>query len=159
MELKGKARKIGGEAPAIRVKFANGEQNVIGMMSPKIQILLSLKELNSESELFLSTLASKYVSSEKVVIYFITPLEKKLDIENINITLDEEMEFGKKFGVLLPDESGFANAVFVIDAEGEIIYLDTSSEKLPSVEKVVEGVDSILNRKKRGHSHENWMRA
>ena len=47
--LQKKERFVGGEAPAILIKMANGEEKVIGMMADKVQVMITLPFANSLS--------------------------------------------------------------------------------------------------------------
>ena len=41
-----KERNIEGEAPAVRVKMADNETKVIGLMAPAVQVMITLNDAN-----------------------------------------------------------------------------------------------------------------
>ena len=67
--LKAKERKIESEAPAIRVKMLNDETKVIGMMAPKIQVMLTMPEIKDYNN-GLHDILNKFKS--KLLVYIIT---------------------------------------------------------------------------------------
>ena len=41
-----KDRSVEGEAPAVRVKMANAEVKVIGLMAPSVQVMITLNDIS-----------------------------------------------------------------------------------------------------------------
>jgi len=160
--LSKKERKVGGEAPAVRVLMLNNEIKVIGMMAPKTQVMISLLTIEYFPQAILEILKPY---AHKIIFYVITSdtceqLEKavsSLDVLPENVSCDFK-EFASKFGVNMEDEH-IANALFIINKEGEFSYI-----QLPP--KIEEGFDledfktqlyALIHQKQKGHTHENWM--
>ena len=154
VELQKRERKVGSEAPAVRVKMLNGETKVIGMMAPKVQAMITLPLSDSLCD-GLQEVINKH--KEKSLVYIVSSqkLEKNTDESCSSI---EFKNFATKFGVLATDDF-CAKSVFVIDKEGEILYKEvlgdlTSGFDLESFDKAL---DDAINFKRTGHTHENWM--
>lgn len=154
VQLQKRERKVGSEAPAVRVKMLNGEISVIGMMAPKVQAMITLPKSESLSD-ELEEIINKY--KEKSLIYIISSqkLDKNVDESTSSI---EFKDFATKFGVYATDEF-CAKSIFVIDKEGEIKYKqimdDLSSEF--DINSFDMALDEAINFKRKGHVHENWM--
>lgn len=160
--LKQKERKIDSEAPAVKVEMLNGESKVIGMMAPKIQIMLSspnIKDYNNG----LDDVLKKFES--KILVYIITNSSSS-DIKKITTVfgLDEGnisndfSKFSLKFGVNL-SETLIAKSVFIIDKEGVIKYkeIPSNAEYKLNLDEFETSLEEVINFKVKGHTHENWM--
>lgn len=166
--LSGKVRKVKAEAPSARIVKIDGSQNVIGMIAPTIQILVTIPNLDKFKNEILE-LEAKEINLKKVSITIVTTEEKEKvnefiksnTLEKIEFVFDEMGDFSKKFGVMLDSEFKLAHSLFLIDKEGTIQYIEITSdifEKL-NLELAFKALNEILSEKKKGHSHENWMRA
>jgi len=154
VELQKKERRIGGEAPSVRVKMISGEQKVIGMMADKVQVMITLPYGNSFSnELY--EIVKKH--KEKAYIYFFSPEAFTREVDDGFATIDFE-SFCMKFGVFI-DSSVCAKSAFVIDKEGEIVYLEIPKDidNEFDLQKLDEEIQKAIEFKRKGHTHENWM--
>ncbi len=155
-------RKVESEAPAVRVKMINGDTKVIGMMAPRIQVMITLpciKSYNNELHNILTE------HSSKILVYIVTKsnddnlkkIKEKYSIEDGFISNDFK-DFSLKFGVNMSDEL-IAKSIFIIDKEGIIKYKEIPSniETSFDLEKFKTTLFEIVNFKQKGHSHENWM--
>ena len=140
----------------------NGESKVIGMMAPKIQIMLSspnIKDYNNG----LHDVLKKFES--KILVYIITNSSSS-DIKKITTVfgLDEGnisndfSKFSLKFGVNL-SETLIAKSVFIIDKEGVIKYkeIPSNAEYKLNLDEFETSLEEVINFKVKGHTHENWM--
>ncbi|MFA6137582.1 MAG: redoxin family protein [Sulfurimonas sp.] len=169
--LEAKELKVGKEAPAARITKLDGTQNVIGMIAPNIQLLIAIPSLKTE----VCSLGAKKFNElvqqfKKLTTIMITTDDKEVVkefaqkecIESVEIVLDTELQFAKKFGVLISEgklKNRLARAVFVIDREGVIAYKEIVSEIVDEIDydACMVAIEKILNEKKNGHTHENWM--
>lgn len=157
-----KDKKLESEAPAVRVKMINEETKVIGMMAPKIQVMITLPCIKSYNN-GLHNILQEY--SSKTLVYIITKsndqnlekVKKAYSIKDEFITNDF-LNFSLKFGVNISEDL-LAKSIFIIDKEGIIKYkqipsnIETSFDLSEFKTKLAE----IVNLKQKGHSHENWM--
>lgn len=157
-----KERKIEGEAPAVRVKMANDETKVIGLMAPSVQVMISLNDVNKYNSDMHEVITT---TRRKVNAYIITPsdLEQIEDIAE-KFALDKGFisndfkDFSLKFGVNI-DDMMVANSIFVIDKEGVIKYKEISADLEDDfkIEDFSITLNEVVNFKPTGHTHENWM--
>ena len=157
-----KDRKIEGEAPAVRVKMANDETKVIGLMASSVQVMISLNDINKYTSEIHEVINS---TKRKVYAYLITPSEQE-QVEDIaeKFALDKGFisndfkDFSLKFGVNI-DDSMIANSIFIIDKEGVIKYkeIPTDLEEDFKIEDFFITLNEVVNFKPKGHTHENWM--
>jgi len=152
--LQKKERKLGSEAPALRVKMLDGETKVIGMMADKVQVLISLPYKDSMSD-SLYSIIDKH--NAKSLIYTISSqtLDKNVDEACSSI---EFKDYSLKMGVYLNDEV-CAKSIFIVNKDGEIVYkeiLNTLDSEFDT-ELFDESLDEAIKFKKKGHTHENWM--
>lgn len=157
-----KDRKIESEAPAIRVKMANDETKVIGLMAPSVQVMITLNDVNKYNSDMHEVITT---TKRKVNAYIITTsdLEQIEDIAE-KFALDKEFisndfkDFSLKFGVNI-DDSMLANSIFVIDKEGVIKYKEISADLEDDfkIEDFSITLNEVVNFKPTGHTHENWM--
>ena len=159
-----KERKCETEAPAVRVKMINEETKVIGMMAPKVQVMITLPCIKSYNN-GLHNILNEYTS--KTIVYIITKssddnLKKVTSAYSIEegFISNNFKDFSLKFGINMSDEL-LAKSIFVIDKEGIIKYkqIPTNIETSFDLEEFKEKLDEIVNFKQKGHSHENWMGA
>jgi len=148
-----KQRFVGMEAPAVRLKDTHGEEKVIGMMAPKVQVMVTIPTANDLTAELLEVL---YRHAQKALIYLICPEAIESDLGSIVSTLECE-KFSLKYGVYR-DES-CVGAIFVINKDGEIVYRDLAvldGERL-DVEAFDTALGEAIRFKKKGHTHEEWM--
>lgn len=157
-----KHRKVGGEAPAVRIKMLNNETKVIGMMAPKTQVMIGLLKVEHYTQA-LDAILKEY--PHKITAYVISSdeieaVEKKValfDLPKENVSVDFK-EFASKFGVNMEDEH-IAQSIFIINKEGEISYIQIlkNSEEIFDLEEFKTQLFALINQKQKGHTHENWM--
>lgn len=154
VELQKKERKVGGEAPSVRVKMISGEQKVIGMMADKVQVMITLPYGNSFSK-ELYNIVNKH--KEKANIYLFSPEAFTKDVDDGFATIDFEV-FCSKFGVLI-DSTICAKSAFIIDKEGEFVYIEIPKDIDDEfdLEKLDKEIQAAIDFKRKGHTHENWM--
>ena len=152
--LEKKERKLGSEAPAIRVKMLSGETKVIGMMADKVQVLISLPYKDSLSD-GLEKVIKKH--KEKSLIYIISSETQNKNVEEESSSI-EFKDYSLKMGVYVNEEL-CAKSIFIINKDGEIVYkqiLKTLDGEF-DLELFDESLDEAIKFKKKGHTHENWM--
>lgn len=172
-QLECKEMTIGKEAPAARVNNLDGSQNVIGMIAPTAQLLVAIPSLKTE----VCSLGAKKFNDlikqfKKLTTFMITTDDPEFvndfvareGIDSAQIVIDTARDFAKKYGILINEgklKDRLARAVFVIDQEGMISYMEVVSEITDEVDydKCIEAVNNAANFKKKGHDHENWMGA
>lgn len=169
--LSGKEIKVGAEAPAARVTKLDGTQNVIGMIAPTAQLLIAIPSLKTEvcslgAKKFNDLLASYQKLSPVMVTTddpdFVKEYASKEKIENAELVIDANRNFAKKYGLLITEgklKDRLARAVIVVDREGIVTYKQVVDEIVDEVDydACIEAVEAIVNEKKKGHTHENWM--
>ena len=170
--LEGKERKVGGEAPAAKVRLLDGTENVIGMIAPETQLLIAIPSLKTEvcslgAKKFNDLLAG--IKKLKTVMVttdseeFLQEYVLKEGIENATVVMDTNGEFAQKLGLHIGEgklKGRLARACFVIDKEGLITYKEIVPEITDEIDydKCMEAVMACVNFKAKGHAHENWMR-
>jgi len=171
VSLEGKEMTIWREAPAARVTNLDGSQNVIGMIAPTAQLLIAIPSLKTEvcslgakkfNDLIKQFKKLKTVMVTTDDIEFVNDFVTREGIDTAEIVIDTNRDFAKKFGLLITEgklKDRLARAVFVIDQEGMISYVEVVPEITDEVDydKCIEAVDKAANFKKKGHDHENWM--
>ena len=169
--LLGKKVNIGGEAPAARITKLDGSKNVIGMIAPTVQLLISIPSLKTEvcslgAKKF-NDMLKDYKKLTAIMITtddieFVKEYAEKEGIESAELVIDADRNFAKKYGLLISEgrlKDRLARAVYVIDREGVIIYKELVPEIVDEVDydACIAAVDKILSEKKTGHTHEQWM--
>ena len=154
--LQKKDRRLGSEAPAVKVKMISGEQKVIGMMADKVQVMITLPYANS----FCSSLyeiLKKY--KEKANIYLFSPESFIYDVDDGFASMDFE-SFSLKYGVYI-DTTICAKSAFIIDKEGEIVYIEIPKNigGIFDLDALDKEIQKAIDFKRKGHVHENWMGA
>ncbi|MDH4945305.1 hypothetical protein [Sulfurimonas sp. C5] len=154
LELQKKERKVGGEAPAARVKMLNGETKVIGMMADKVQCMITLTNTYDLNEALLEVLAKH---KDKANIYVIASKELENSYDEDMLSYDFK-DFTLKYGVNI-DDSSCAKSIFIIDKDGEIVYKEVLDDLVSefNLEILENELDRAIKFKKKGHTHENWM--
>ena len=157
-----KDRNVEGEAPAVRVKMANDETKVIGLMAPSVQVMITLNDVNKYNPDMNEVITT---TKRKVNAYIIAACDSE-QIEDIaeKFALDKGFisndfkDFSLKFGVNI-DDTMIANSIFVIDKEGIIKYkeIPTDLENDFNIEDFSLTLNETVNFKPKGHTHENWM--
>ena len=157
-----KERNVEAEAPAVRVKMANGETMVIGLMAPAVQVMVTLNDVNKYS----TALHEVITTTKKKVNAYIITTSANGDVENIaekflidkGFISNDFKDFSLKFGVNM-DDSIIANSLFVIDKEGIIKYkeIPANLELDFNIEDFSLILNETVNFKPKGHTHENWM--
>lgn len=160
--LSKKERRVGGEAPAVRITMLNNETKVIGMMAPKTQVMITLLHAQDYSQELHSILQAY---PHKISFYVITS-DTKEALESVisHFDLPQEQcsvdfkEFASKFGVNMEDEY-IAKSLFIISKEGEISYIQQHKdvEEAFDLEDFKTQLFALINQKQKGHTHENWM--
>jgi thiol peroxidase len=153
IQLQKKNRKLGDEAPAMRVTMDSGETKVIGMMADKVQVFITIPYKNGLSDT-MEEIINRH--KQKALIYVISSqtLENSLEVD----CSTDFKEFSLKMGVNLND-SLCAKSIFIINKDGEIVY----KEIVKSLEEEFDtlsfdtALDEAIRFKKKGHTHENWM--
>ena len=154
INLQKKERKLGSEAPALRVTMLDKQTKVIGMMADKIQVLISLPYKNSLSE-ELETIIEKYKAKSLIYIISSATLDKSVDQACSSI---EFKDFSMKMGVYINNQV-CAKSIHIINKDGEITYkqiLKTLDGEF-DLELFDKSLDEAIRFKKKGHTHENWM--
>ena len=171
--LDGKQMTIWREAPAARVTLLDGTPNVIGMIAPTAQLLIAIPSLKTEvcslgaktfNELIRRFDKLKTVMVTTDDIDFVRDYVEREGIDRSEMVIDTSREFAKKYGILISEgklKDRLARAVFVIDREGLISYLEIVPEITDEVDysRCIEAVEKAVNIKQKGHEHENWMGA
>lgn len=154
LELQKKERKVGGEAPAARVKMQSGETKVIGMMADKVQCMITLTNTFDLNQSLLEVI-DKHKGKANIYVIASKELENGYD-ENM-LSYDFK-DFTLKYGVNI-DDSSCAKSIFIIDKEGEIIYKEVLDDLVSEfhLEILDNELDRAIKFKKKGHTHENWM--
>jgi thiol peroxidase len=156
LALQGKIRKVGDEAPAVRVTLRDGTVQVVGMMADKVQVIMTFNVIDDAVEL-LNKILDKY--NNKANIYIVSSQESEIgnDFSYSYFSYDFE-QIAKKFGVYI-SENQCANSICIINKDGEIVYiqiLDNLTDKF-DYELLDSKIDEAIKFKKKGHHHENWM--
>lgn len=170
-ELSGKEIKVGGEAPAARITKLDGTQNVIGMIAPNTQLVISIPSLKTEvcslgAKKF-NDLVKQFKKLDTIMVTtddadFVKDYAQKESIDAAEIVIDKDRHFAKKFGLHITEgklKDRLARAVFVIDREGLVAYKELVPEIVDEVnyDACIEAIDTIVSEKQTGHTHENWM--
>lgn len=169
--LLGKELKIGGEAPAARVTKLDGTQNVIGMIAPNTQLLIAIPSLKTEvcslgAKKF-NEMLKNFKKLNAVMITtddpeFVREYADKEAIDAAELVIDANRNFAKKYGLLISEgklKDRLARAVYVIDRDGIIAYKEVVPEIVDEVnyDACIDVVEKLVNEKKKGHTHEEWM--
>ncbi len=172
-ELDYRDLKRGREAPAARVKKLDGNDDVIGMLAPEIQLLITLDSLDSDFGVDcyknVSELSKKYKNVKTV---FVLPKESFIDeqlrhediVGKFQIVFDNDNQFAKKFGIGFKNEAlknHLPTTVTIIELEGKIYYREVVKEctAVPCYKSIENNINAIIDgQKKSSHSHEDWMR-
>ncbi len=169
--LLGKEQSTGKEAPAARITRIDGTQNVIGMIAPTLQLFIVMPSLKTEvcslgAKRFNTLLASKPKVKATMVttdaLEFVQGYMTQEGIEHLDVVIDHDRNFGKKYGVLIGEgklKDKLARALFLIDREGQIVYREIVGEIVDEVDydACIAAIDAQLAIKKKGHTHEDWM--
>jgi thiol peroxidase len=152
--LQKKDRKVGSEAPALRVKMLSGETKVIGMMADKVQVFITLPFEDSLSN-ELESIINKHKEKSNIYIISSTNLEKDVDNSSSSV---EFKDFSLKMGVFVNDTL-CAKSIFIINKDGEIVYKEVLEDLVSEFDLngFDENLDGAIKFKKKGHTHENWM--
>lgn len=169
--LLGKEQPVGKEAPAARITKLDGTQNVIGMIAPNTQLLIAIPSLKTEvcslgAKRF-NDLLKNYKKLDAYMITtddpeFVKDFADKESIDAAELVTDPNRNFAKKYGLLISEgklKDRLARAVYVIDRDGLIAYKQIVPEIVDEVDydACIEIVEKLVNEKKTGHSHEEWM--
>ncbi|MEA2029179.1 MAG: hypothetical protein U9N49_09415 [Campylobacterota bacterium] len=154
IELQKRERKVGSEAPAVRVKMLSGEEKVIGMMADKVQVMISLPKADSLSQALLEVI-QKHKAKSLIYLIASTAQEKEYDPDFYSTDFEN---FATKFGVFATD-SLCAKSIFIISKDGEIIYREIvgTLEDAFDISSFDTALDEAIKFKKKGHTHEEWM--
>jgi len=154
--LQKKYRKVGDEAPAVKIKMLNGQEKVIGMMSDKIQVMVTLPYSHS---LNVDLIQCIHKHREHTNIYLISSDLFYFKVNKEYSSMDFE-NFTLKYGVNI-DSSLCAKSIFIINKNGEIEYMQILDNLVDDFDlnKFDSELSRIINFKKKGHTHEHWMSA
>lgn len=173
LKLNGKTRKIGGEAPAIRITKMDGSQNVIGMAAAVFQCIITSPDITSPDFIkVLNDLNTRLKGLENIQGTVVTPQSKESvetvtqaqSLENIEFVIDSNSEFGKKFGIEIAEgeyEKMPAHAMFLIDKDGEFALMEIAETPFGTLDMdaFFAEIPTLIKEKKKKHTHEDWMRA
>ncbi len=153
IQLQKKNRKLGDEAPAMRVTMDSGETKVIGMMADKVQVFITIPYKDGLSDA-MEEIILKH--KEKSLIYLISAEKYENDL-GIDTSTDFQ-NFTLKMGVNLND-SLCAKSIFIINKDGEIVYKEVVKSLKEEFDTLSfnTALDEAIRFKKKGHTHENWM--
>ena len=156
IELQGKYKNIGDEAPAIRVKMLGGGVKVIGMMADKVQVIFTFPTLEGIGEL-LSVIVEKYNNQANIYIIGSDDKFHSKIIGKSNVSCDFH-KLSLKYGVNI-DKFKCAKSVFIINKDGEVVYKEVlvNINELLDLETFENELENAIHFKKKGHVHENWM--
>ncbi|OHD93978.1 MAG: hypothetical protein A2019_01195 [Sulfurimonas sp. GWF2_37_8] len=171
VELSGKEVLVGKEAPAARITKLDGTQNVIGMIAPNIQLIIAIPSLKTEvcslgAKKF-NELVKQFKKLDTIMVTtddleFVKEYATKEAIDSAELVIDTQRNFAKKFGLLISEgklKDRLARAVYIIDREGVIAYKELVGEIVDEVnyDACIDAITALVNEKKKGHTHENWM--
>lgn len=158
-------KNIGNEAPAIRIKEVDGNDNVIGMMAVPVQFILTVETMETEAkQKLIKHLLENYRGHKNLELIMV----KSGDCDSPNCTnkdkfrvvYDSELAFIQKY--FTKDTEAFKGGCVIIDRNGEIVYIKDFTEDtvlLKEFEAIHEVVEASTKDKKGSHKHEDWMRA
>lgn len=142
------------------------------MIGVKPQIFIVLPSIKTEVCSYGAKKFNDLLADKDVLAYMITTddaavcaeFANKNCISNAKIVVDKDLDFGRKYGVLI--ESGYlkdklARAVFVVDKEGIIKYTEIVPEVTDEADydSAMSAVNVVTAPPKKGsHHHENWMK-
>jgi thiol peroxidase len=165
--LEGKPIEIGSEAPAVRVKQHDGALNVIGMIAPKVQMLILIPSLKTQTCAIGAQTFDQLLEGEQRVIPYIVTTDKYDDVvdhqfNNLNLVINEDGKMGKKYGVTISEgklKGRLARSLFLVDKEGVVFYKQVVEEISDPIDydACMQALNDYLSIKKKGHAHENWM--
>lgn len=170
--LSGKEINLGAEAPAARITRLDGTKNVIGMIAPTAQLLIAIPSLKTEvcslgAKKFNDLLAG-YTKLTTVMVTtddpeFVKDYAEREGIVAAELVIDADRNFAKKYGLLITEgklKDRLARAVYVIDREGIVTYKEIVGEIVDEVnyDACIAAVEEIVSEKRKGHTHEEWMR-
>jgi len=171
VKLEGKEQNIGKEAPAARITRLDGTQNVIGMIAPTTQLLVSIPSLKTEvcslGAKKINDIVKKFNKLTTVMITtddldVVSEFSQKESIDSADLVVDTNLNYAKKYGLLIPEgklKNRLARAVYVIDRDGLIAYKEVVLEVTDEIDydALSSAVDKVVSVKKKGHTHEEWM--
>lgn len=172
LTLTGKTRKVGGEAPAVRITKMDGSQNVIGMAAAVFQCIITSPDITSPDFIKILTDVNARLSGlANIKGIVVTPQSKQSidtiikshSLENIEFVIDSNAEFGKKYGIEIAEgeyEKMPAHAMLVIDKDGEIALMEVAETPFGSLnmDAFFNEIPTMIKEKKKKHTHEDWMR-
>lgn len=169
--LEGKEVDVGREAPSARITKLDGSKNVIGMIAPNLQLIISIPSLKTEvcslgAKKF-NELVKQFKKLDTIMvttddIEFVKEYAKNENIDSAELVIDADLNFAKKYGLLIKEgklKNRLARAVYLINREGLVAYKELVGEIVDEVDydACIKAVNKILSEEKKGHAHENWM--
>jgi thiol peroxidase len=154
VKLLQKDRKIDTEAPAIKINMCDNSAKVIGLMAEKTQVFITVPSFD-DIDSNLKNIINEY--RKKANIYIIASTQSDNDFDKSMSSIDFE-NISKKMGVYV-NETLCAKSIFIINKDGLIKYIDI----LPNIKddfdsnKFEDSLNEVINFKKKGHTHEDWM--
>lgn len=157
--LIGNELKVGEKAPDFRALNIALEEETLGKFKNKIKLIASVPSLDTpvcdtEIKRFNDEVASL---SKDIAIIFISmdlPFAQKrfcqaFDIKNVKTLSDHRnADFGEKYGVLIKELRLLARAIFIIDKEDKIRYIELVPEisSPPDYEKALVALKKAVNK-------------
>lgn len=157
--LIGNELKVGEKAPDFRALNIALEEETLGKFKNKIKLVASVPSLDTpvcdtEIKRFNDEVASL---SKDIAIIFISmdlPFAQKrfcqaFDIKNVKTLSDHRnADFGEKYGVLIKELRLLARAIFIIDKEDKIRYIELVPEisSPPDYEKALVALKKVVNK-------------
>lgn len=157
--LIGNELKVGEKAPDFRALNIALEEETLGKFKNKIKFVASVPSLDTpvcdtEIKRFNDEVASL---SKDIAIIFISmdlPFAQKrfcqaFDIKNVKTLSDHRnADFGEKYGVLIKELRLLARAIFIIDKEDKIRYIELVPEisSPPDYEKALVALKKVVNK-------------
>lgn len=157
--LIGNELKVGEKAPDFRALNIALEEETLGKFKNKIKLVASVPSLDTpvcdtEIKRFNDEVASL---SKDIAIIFISmdlPFAQKrfcqaFDIKNVKTLSDHRnADFGEKYGVLIKELRLLARAIFIIDKEDKIRYIELVPEisSPPDYEKALVALKKAVNK-------------
>ena len=173
-ELLGKELRFKDEAPAARVYDLEGKELVVGMIAPKPQLFIVIPSLKTEVCSYGAKKFDELLGEIKNISSYIITADSaeniasftdKTCLKNVTILMDKNLEFGKKYGVLIGSgvlKDKLARSVFIADENGLIVYTQVVPEIVDEVnyDECMEAIKKAIEPKPPDphHNHENWMR-
>ncbi len=157
LTLVGNKLKVGDKAPDCEVVGKDLEPIELSSFRGKVCIISSLPSLDtSVCDMMTRKFSEEAVALGKDVVMLAISMDLPFaqdrwciaaDVENVNVLSDHRStSFGRAFGVLIEDLRLLARAVFIVDREGIIRYIEIVDELThePDYEAVLKAAKELL---------------